>query len=287
MRFGFIRDHRGEFCTTSMCRVLSVSSSGFYAWLRRPESSRARTDRELLPEIRAIHKRTRGSYGSPRIYDEFKERGIGCGRHRIARIMRQNGIQVVPKRKFRVTTDSKHSLRVAPNLLNRDFTAATPNTVWVGDITYIWTRQGWMYLAVLLDLYSRRVVGWSLRNTLHEELVLETLQRAFALRRPPRGLIVHHDRGSQYAGKAYKKLLDGEGAILSMSRKGDCWDNAAAESFFGSLKTEWVPGRGYDTREEARLDLFQYIEVFYNRERRHSSAGRISPVQFELANKVV
>ncbi len=271
----------------SMCRVLEVSRSGFYAWLRRPESNRTKADRKLKVWIRAIHKRTRKSYGSPRIHEELKEleemkeANLTCGRHRVARLMREDGLRAKAGKKFKVTTDSNHKLPVAENLVQREFTVSEPNRVWVGDITYLWTREGWLYLAVLLDLFSRRVVGWSVSSRLKRGLVMDALQRAIALRAPEAGLIVHHDRGSQYASDDYRDILKDGGYLLSMSRKGDCWDNAVSESFFGSMKTEWVPEFGYETRKEGEIDLFRYIEEFYNRTRRHSTIGNVSPVRFE------
>ena len=268
---------------TSMCRVLEVSRSGFYAWVRRPESDRTKTNRKLLVSIKAIHAKTRRSYGSPRIHEELQAQKISCGRHRVARLMRENGLVAKASKKYKATTDSNHSNPVAENLLLRNFEAFDPNEVWVGDITFVWTREGWLYLAVLLDLFSRRVVGWSVRERLDRSLVLEALERALALRDPEPGLIVHHDRGSQYASTDYREILDERGCLLSMSRKGDCWDNAVAESFFGSLKTEWIPETGYQTRKEAVLDLFQYIEAFYNRTRRHTTISNVSPVDFESA----
>jgi len=237
--------------------------------------------------IRAIHEGTRKSYGSPRIHEELKEleemkeANLTCGRHRVARLMREDGLRAKAGKKFKVTTDSNHKLPVAENLVQREFTVSEPNRVWVGDITYLWTREGWLYLAVLLDLFSRRVVGWSVSSRLKRGLVMDALQRAIALRAPEPGLIIHHDRGSQYASDDYRAILDDRGYLLSMSRKGDCWDNAVSESFFGSLKTEWVPEFGYETRKEGEIDLFRYIEEFYNRTRRHSTVGNVSPVRFE------
>ena len=271
----------------SMCRVLGVSRSGFYAWVRRPESDRTKANRKLKVWIRAIHEGTRKSYGSPRIHEELKEleemkeANLTCGRHRVARLMREDGLRAKAGKKFKVTTDSNHKLPVAENLVQREFTVSEPNRVWVGDITYLWTREGWLYLAVLLDLFSRRVVGWSVSSRLKRGLVMDALQRAIALRAPEPGLIIHHDRGSQYASDDYRAILDDRGYLLSMSRKGDCWDNAVSESFFGSLKTEWVPEFGYETRKEGEIDLFRYIEEFYNRTRRHSTVGNVSPVRFE------
>jgi putative transposase len=281
VRFGFIRDHRNEFHITSMCRVLRVSPSGFHAWLGRPESDRSKRHRCLLVDIRAVSKRTRQSYGSPRIHAELVDLGHKVGRHQVADIMRQNGVRARRKKKFRVTTDSNHDHPIAPNILDRDFSADAPNQAWVGDITYVWTKEGWLFLAVLLDLFSRRVVGWATSDTIDAGLVGRALQKAIALRRPPKGIVIHHDRGSQYASKDYRNMLKSIGAVASMSRKGDCWDNAVSESFFGSLKTEWVPEDGYETKEDGRRDLFNYIEGFYNRERRHSTIGYLSPVAME------
>ena len=281
MRFGFIRDHRDEFRITSMCHVLRVSPSGFYAWLGRPESERSKRHQRLLVDIRAVSKRTRQSYGSPRMHSELADLGHKVGRHQVADVMRKNGVRARRKKKFRVTTDSNHDQPIAPNILDRDFSADVPNQVWVGDITYLWTKEGWLFLAVVLDLFSRRVVGWETSDKIDAGLVGRALQKAIALRRPPIGIVIHHDRGSQYASKDYRRLLESIGAVASMSRKGDCWDNAVSESFFGSLKTEWVPEDGYETKEDGRRDLFNYIEGFYNRERRHSTINHLSPVAME------
>ena len=281
MRFGFIRAHRDEFRITSMCRVLRVSRSGFHAWLGRPESERSKRHRRLLVDTRAVSKRTRQSYGSPRMHAELIDLDHKVGRHQVADVMLQNGVRARRKKKFRVTTDSNHDHPIAPNILDRDFAAAAPNQVWVGDITYLRTKEGWLFLAVLLDLFSRRVVGWEVSDRINADLVGRALRKAIALRRPPRGIVVHHDRGRQYASKKYRKILKGIGAVASMSRKGDCWDNAVSESFFGSLKSEWVPEDGYETREDGRTDLFNYIEGFYNRERRHSTINYLNPVAME------
>lgn len=277
----FIRDHRFEFRVWLMCRVLAVSRSGYYAWLNRPESARTRANRTLVSQIRLAHQRSRRSYGSPRITDELNDSRMVCGRHRVARLMRAAGIRAKTVKKYKATTNSKHALPVAANLLARQFTVSRPNRVWVADITYIWTAEGWLYLAVVLDLYSRLIVGWAMSDRCDGALTLSALRQAFANRRPSPGLIHHSDRGRQYAAGDYQKLLREYGAICSMSRKGDCWDNAPCESFFGTLKQELVYQERFSTRAEAKAMIFEYIEVFYNRQRRHSAAGSHSPVEFE------
>jgi putative transposase len=277
----FIRDHRMEFRVWLMCRVLGVSKSGYYAWLGRPESRRTSANRVLVSQIRVVHQRSRKSYGSPRITEELNDIGVPCGRHRVARLMRHAGIRAKTVKKYKATTDSKHSLPVSPNLLSRQFTVTRPNRVWVSDITYVRTTEGWLYLAAVMDLYARRIVGWAMSERIDGELTLSALRQALNQRRPSPGLIHHSDRGKQYAAGDYQKLLRDHGALCSMSRKGDCWDNAPCESFFGTLKQELVYQERFDTREEAKAKIFEYIEVFYNRQRRHSSAGSRSPVEFE------
>jgi transposase InsO family protein len=283
MKFRFIRDHREDFPVRLMCRVLDVSSSGFYDWLERPESPRAVENRALVAKIQAIHGDSRRTYGSPRVHASLQDAGYRIGRHRVARLMRDNAIRARTKRKFRVTTDSRHDHPVAPNRLDRQFEVAAPNTVWVADISYIPTREGWLYLAVVLDLFSRQVVGWAMDQQMPQELTLAALDMAIQRRRPLPGCMHHSDRGSQYAAGDYQKQLAKYGMVCSMSRKGNCWDNAPMESFFHSLKTEQVHHCDYQTRDEARRDIFEYIEVFYNRQRRHSTLGYLSPAQFELA----
>jgi putative transposase len=280
MKFQFIRDHREDFPVRLMCGVLEVSPSGFYDWLRRPESPRAAEDRALVAKIQAVHGDSRRTYGSPRVHASLKAEGYRIGRKRVARLMRENDIRARTRRKFRVTTDSRHDHPVAPNRLDRQFTVEAPNTVWLADISYIPTREGWLYLAVVLDLYSRQVVGWAMDEEMPQELTLAALDMALKRRRPLPGLMHHSDRGSQYAA-AYQARLAEHGIVGSMSRKGNCWDNAPMESFFHTLKTERVHHRDYQTRDEARRDIFEYIEVFYNRQRRHSTLGYLSPVQFE------
>jgi putative transposase len=273
MRFRFIRDHRASFPVRPMCRALGVSASGFYDWLRQPQGRRADTDRELVREIQAIHAESRSTYGCPRIHAELRHRGRRVGRKRVARLMRASGLQARRKRRFRATTDSRHNHPVAPNLLAQRFEATRPDEVWLSDITYIPTAEGWLYLAVILDLFTRQVVGWAMDQEMPQELTLRALAMAVARRHPRPGLIHHSDRGSQYAATAYQKALREHGIRCSMSRKGNCWDNAPAESFFGTLKTELVHRCRYATREEARHDVFEYMEIFYNRRRRHSALG--------------
>ena len=283
MKFRFIRDHREDFPVRLTCRVLDVSSSGFYDWLERPESPRAVENRALVAKIQAIHGDSRRTYGSPRVHASLQDAGCRIGRNRVARLMRDNAIRARTKRKFRVTTDSRHDHPVAPNRLDRQFEVAAPNTVWVADISYIPTREGWLYLAVVLDLFSRQVVGWAMDQQMPQELTLAALDMAIRRRRPLPGCLHHSDRGSQYAAGDYQKQLAKYGMVCSMSRKGNCWDNAPMESFFHALKTEQVHHCDYQTRDEARRDIFEYIEVFYNRQRRHSTLGYLSPAQFELA----
>jgi len=265
-----------------MCSVLEVSRSGFYAWLKRAESRRSREDRELTEQIRQIHEESHGIYGAPRIHAVLLRRGRRCGINRVARLMRLAGIRSRTYRRFRVrTTDSNHSLPIAPNVVDRDFTAEKPDQLWVADITYIPTSEGWLYLAAIIDVFSRTVVGWSMEAHMRTSLVLNALDMALGRRQPGEGLIHHSDRGSQYASKAYRKALENRGIICSMSRKGDCYDNAMMESFFHSLKVEWIYGESLATRREAKAAIFEYLEVFYNRQRLHSALGYLSPAEFE------
>jgi transposase InsO family protein len=264
-----------------MCRLLAVSRAGFYAWRQRPMAPRTRQDQTLAVAVAAIYTDNHGRYGSPRVQMELRARGQRSGRKRIARLMRLQGLRARPRRRYRTTTDSRHDLPVCPNLLARRFAVAQANTVWVTDMTYIWTPQAWLYLAVIIDLFSRRVVGWSMSERLDRKLALDALRMALAQRRPPHGLIHHSDRGSQYASEDYQQLLAQHGLRCSMSRRGDCWDNAVAESFFASLKLELVYQVQWPSRAAARTALFEYLELFYNRRRRHSSLGYLSPVEFE------
>ena len=266
-----------------MCDVLKVSRSGFYAWLRRPESRQALKRRRLTILIKVIHKESRKTYGSPRIHAELKARGEVCCLNTVARYMRENDIYAKTKRKFKHTTDSNHKLPIAENLLDRQFTQNEPNLAWVSDITYVPTREGWLYLATVQDLFSRKIVGWSMNHRIDRQLVIDALRMAVGNRRPPPGLLHHSDRGSQYASNDYQDLLEEHNMTCSMSRKGNCWDNAVMESFYRSIKTELIHHEDFQTREEARRAIFEYIEVFYNRVRRHSTLGYVSPLEYELA----
>ncbi len=281
MKHACIARSQAEYPVILMCRVLGVARSGFYAAQARAASARAQADRRLRLEIQTIHATSRRTYGSPRVHAELRAQGVRCGRKRVARLMRAAGLAARRRRCYRVTTQSRHPHPVAPNVLARRFAVAGPNRVWVGDITYLPTREGWLYLAVLLDLGSRRVVGWAMRATLDRGLPLEALEMALAGRQPARGLLHHSDRGSQYACGEYRALLAAHGVTVSMSRTGNCWDNAVAESFFGTLKTELVEGADWMTRAAARAAVFEYLEVWYNRQRRHSALGYLSPVEYE------
>lgn len=281
MIFSFMRQHESEFPIAVMCDVLAVSRSGYYAWLNKPESRQKQANTKLLEKIRTVYHNSRDTYGSPRIYQALKEQDIPCSENRVARLMREDGLRAKMKRRFKATTNSKHNLPVAPNLLQRDFSPAEPNQVWAGDITYIWTTEGWLYLAVVIDLYSRSVVGWAMDKRMTRQLVIDALAMATQRRRPSPGIIFHSDRGSQYASADYQSLLVKYGIHCSMSRKGDCWDNAPVESFFGSLKQELVFHQRYPTRFHARQSIFDYIERFYNRHRLHSTLGYKSPVNYE------
>ncbi len=264
-----------------LCRARAVSKSGYYAWLKRGPSRREERDGELLVQIREAHTRSRRTYGSPRIHAEVRAQGTRCSRKRVARLMCAAGLSARRPRRAVRTTDTRHSLPVAPNLLGRDFTAAAPDRRWAADITYVLTAEGWLYLAVILDLFSRRVVGHAAAATLATGLVVEAWALACGRRGPGAGLLHHSDRGSQSASGEYQSRLAEAGAQVSMSRRGDCYDNAVVESFFGTLKTELIHSRRYATRAEARSDIFEYVEVFYNRERRHSALGYLSPAEYE------
>ncbi len=281
MRYQFIMAEKAQFPVSVLCRTLRVSTSGYNAWCDRPESPRRQTDRRLLAAIRAVHQSSRGTYGSPRVHAELREQGHGVGRHRVARLMREDGLQARKRRRFRKTTQSNHPHPVAPNLLERRFDVEGPNRAWVTDLTYIWTLQGWLYLCVILDLFSRRVVGWSMDSRIDRHLTLGALRMALSHREAAKGLVHHSDRGSQYAAGDYRKVLTAHGLECSMSRKGDCWDNAVVESFFATLKVELIHRSVFVTREQARQAIFEYIEAFYNRRRRHSYLGYVSPVEFE------
>lgn len=279
-----VSELRERYTVTTMCRALGVSVSGYYAGRQRPASARRQRDDELLGHIRAIHQASRGLYGSPRIHAALQQQGMVCSRKRVARLMRQAGLRSLRAVRRRVrTTDSQHHRPVAPNVLQRDFSAQAPNQKWVGDILGIWTAQGWLYLAALLDTYSRRVVGWAMSAWRDEALVTAALQMALARRVIGDGLIHHTDQGSQYTADDYLALLAAHDITLSMSRKGDCYDNAMMESFFSTLRAECTERQPYRTRAQARLSVFEFIEVFYNRQRLHSSLRYRSPADFEAA----
>lgn len=276
-----MEDNRSAFGVERMCRVLRVSRSGYYGWRNRGPSGRTLRHQRLLPEIRRVFVDSRQTYGSPRVFKALRGEGQGCGKHQVERLMRQHGITPRRRRKFKKTTDSDHNYPVASNLVERIFEAESLNRLWTSDITYIWTSEGWLYLAVVLDVCSRRIVGWGMSHRLQDDLVMAALEQAFGRRRVETGLIFHSDQGSQFAGNACQKLLDDHRVRPSMSRKGDCYDNAITESFFGTLKTELVYQEKFQTREEARLKIFDYIEIFYNRQRLHSSINYKTPVHFE------
>ena len=281
MKYAWIERHRSFYPLVLMCALLMVSVNGFRAWLRGGSVDRERpTDAQLVALMRAIHAEVKWAYGSPRMYDELRERGFRVGKTRVERLMREHGIRARHKRRFKATTDSKHTLPVAANVLERNFAPAAPNRVWSADLTYVWTDEGWLYLAVVLDLFNREVVGWAIKPRMSSDIVIDAITMAWFRRRPEPGLIHHSDRGSQYASQAFQAKLAQYGMRCSMSRKGNCWDNAPTESFFNSLKNERVHGQRYRTRQGAIADLFEYIEVFYNRIRRHSTLGSRSPIQF-------
>jgi putative transposase len=283
MRFRFIEDRRADYPVRILCDVLEVSPAGYYAWRSRPESRRSTANRQLVNDIKRVYRDAYGRYGSPRIHIELKAEGRGVSRGRIERLMRHHGIRAIMARPRWVrTTDSRHDLPIAPNLLDRNFVAPAPNCVWLADITYVETDQGWLYLATVMDLYSRRIVGWAMADHLRTELPLAALRMAIAAKQPGPGLIHHSDRGVQYAAGDYRKVMQSAGFQASMSRKADCYDNAPMESFFHTLKTELVHHRHYATRQEARREIFAYIEGFYNQTRRHSTIGYISPIEMEL-----
>jgi len=265
-----------------MCEVLGVSRSGFYVWLTRPESKQARSNRELSAKIKEIHEESRETYGSPRVHAELCRRNEPCGKNRVARVMREGGFHGKRRRRYRPkTTDSKHDLPISPNLVQREFTAEAPNLLWLADITYVPTKEGWLYLASIIDVFSRTIVGWAMDDNMRKELAIAALTMATAARRPGSGLIHHSDRGSQYASKAYRDALDDCEIACSMSGVGNCYDNAMKESFFHTLKVECVPEGGFQTKSEAKSAIFEYIEGFYNRRRIHSSLGYRTPLEVE------
>ncbi len=282
MRFAFIHAEKAIWPVIVTCEVLRVSRSGYYAWLGRGASARELDDDRLVVEIKAAHSTGRGNYGSPRVHRALRKSGRRVGRKRVARLMRREGIVARRRKKFCITTDSKHPDPIAPNVLKREFAVARPNTVWVTDVTYVWTLQGWLYLAAILDLCSRRVVGWATSAHNDRELALAALGSAYVTRRPRPGLLHHSDRGSVYASADYRERLTSFSMIASMSRKGDCWDNAVAESFFATIKGEMLDHATFETHAEATSAIADYVDSFYNVQRLHSSIGYLSPVEFEL-----
>ena len=281
MRYAFIQQHRQEFRVTRLCHVLQVSRSGFYAWQGRPESQRAQQNRDLLTHMQRLHQQTREAYGAWKMWHLLKQTGHACGRHRVARLRRVAGMVARRRRRFVRTIQARPEKVSIPNQLNREFTVAQKNRVWAADITYIPTRAGWLYLAVLLDLYSRRVVGWAMSERQTTTLVVEAWRMAWEQRHPAEGLLHHSDQGNQYTANLYRTILTRRGVVLSLSRKGNCYDNAVAESFFSSLKNELTHDRSFRDRAEARQAIFEYIEGFYNRTRLHQTLGYRSPEEFE------
>ncbi|AUX37507.1 transposase [Sorangium cellulosum] len=286
MRFEFIDAEKAHYPVLVLCAVLLVSRSGYYGWAKRSESARAKSDAQLSVQIRAVHHKSRGRYGSPRIHAELRARGMRVGKKRVERLMRAQRLAARRKRRFRRTTNSRHNGPIAPNVIERQFDARAPNQVWVTNVTYIPTGEGWLYLAVILDLFSRRVVGWAASAFNDRALALTALAFALGTRRPAPGLVHHSDRGSLYASDDYRLVLGTHGLIPSMSRAGDCWDNAVAESFFATLKAELVEHERYPTRAAAIASIGDYIENFYNLKRRHSRLAYMSPIEFELKTYV-
>jgi putative transposase len=283
VRFAFIDAEKARYPIATLCRCLDVSESGYHAWKKRPPSKLATENERITAHLRAEFKRSRETYGSPRLTDELRDGGIKAGRHRVARLMREAGIRAKKPRRFKKTTDSRHDLPRAPNLVERRFDeiATAPNKLWVSDLTYIWTWQGWVYLCVFLDVFSRKIVGWALDETMEAHVVTRAAQMAIARRSPLPGLIMHSDQGSQYASHLYRDLVEEHEFLRSMSRKGDCWDNAVAESFFATIKGDLLDRRSWATRAQVESAVSEWIEVFYNGQRRHSALGNVSPVNYE------
>jgi transposase InsO family protein len=286
VKYEFINKHCGELGVRRLCRMLSVSPGGYYGWRGRGESLRTAQDRELLAHINQVHQDRRQAYGAVKTWRELNDRGIACGKHRVARLRRFHGIEARRKRRFRVMVEHHHTAPAAPNLVKRQFQVAAADQVWVGDMTFIRTRAGFLHLAVLLDLYSRRVVGWSMSDKPNIAVALNALRMALVTRRPVRGLTHHTDQGPQYSARAYRDVLQANNLSASMSSKGNPYDNAVAESFFSNLKNELVHHSDFMNREQARSAIFDYIEIFYNRQRMHQTLGYLSPMQFEQANGV-
>jgi transposase InsO family protein len=281
MKFRFIDQAKEEFPAHRLCKVLGVSQSGYFAWKDRPASHRQREDMVMLAHLRSAYALSHETYGSPRMTRELRDSGFAIGRRRTARLMRENGLYARQKRRFKRTTDSQHAFPVAPNIIDQDFAATAPDQKWGVDISYVWTREGWLYLSVVIDLFSRRVVGWAVGDRLHRELAINALRKAIVMRRPKPGLIHHSDRGSQYCSIDYQALLRSNEIVISMSGKGNCYDNAMVETFFKTLKSELIWRTVYQTRNQAEIAIARYIDGFYNPVRRHSALDYLSPAQFE------
>lgn len=286
MRFTFIRAEKDTYSVVTMCRVLLVSTAGYYAWLKRRPAARTRRNEELAGKVAATYEASRGRYGSPRVTKKLRKAGEMVNEKTVAKIMQKSGLKARAKRRFKATTDSKKTKRIAPNLVQRDFTVDAPNKIWVTDVTAVWTLIGWMYLAAIVDLFSRRVVGWAMSDSNDTALALAALDRAVLHRKPPRGLIHHSDRGSPYGSDGYINRLDAVGMLRSMSRKGDCWDNAVAESFFSTLEFECRGAHVFTDLDDAQHVIGDYIDGFYNLERLHSTIGYCSPIEFEITSSL-
>ena len=281
----FIKEKRKQYPLSLLCEVLQVSSSGYHKWLKRKLSIRAIENQRILGMINYHYSRSKRTYGLPRIYAAIRTQGLKVNKKRIARLMRENNVKAKTKRRFKVTTLQNSKALASDNILKQNFSASSENKIWTGDITYLWTTEGWLYIAVVMDIYSRKIVGWSLDSSLSAELVRKALTMAIVHRNPERGLVFHSDRGSQYASISFRTLLKNYGMIQSMSSKGNCYDNAVTESFFHTLKTELTYWNKYQTRDEAKKSIFEYIEIFYNRQRLHSALNYLSPVEFEENNR--
>jgi len=281
VRYAWISEHQNEFSVSAMCKVMGLSRSSYYDWLGKPDSPKAKNDQEISKMINDVFKEGRATYGARRIRQKLIQKKMKISRRKVSRLMKESNLEVKTKRKFKATTDSNHNNPIVPNLLDRKFDVLEPNRYWVGDITYIPTEEGWLYLATVIDLYSRKVIGWSMDSRMKAELVNNALLMAIWQRKPKASLIWHTDRGSQYASDSHRSILKQHHISQSMSRKGDCWDNAVAESFFGSIKTELIHHYKFKTREEAKRVIFEYIEVFYNRVRIHSANNYLSPADYE------
>lgn len=280
----FIKEHRKDYPIGIMCRLLSVSRSGYHLWIKRKLSAREFENRRLLEVIVFHYKKSKRTYGLPRILGAIRGQGLNVNKKRVARLMRENNIKAKTKRRFKVTTVQNSKAAASENILNQNFTASSENKIWTGDITYLWTKEGWLYLAIVMDIYSRKIIGWSINSSLSTELVIRALMMALVHRNAKRGIIFHSDRGSQYTSSAFREILKNYGIVQSMSSTGNCYDNAITESFFHTLKTELTYWEKYQTREEAKRSIFEYIEINYNRRRLHSSLGYLSPVEFEEKN---